>query len=133
MIELFIILLIMFLAIRHIYNINYGDENYLDKDKGKVKKSEEDNKKSSKHGFALEEKQVQNVTAKMKKDLEDDLFGWFIENRHPLYTQDVGSSNLSSPTVLHMDLISIIISVVLYIVIPAIVFVMAVMLDTDES
>jgi len=31
-----------------------------------------------------------------------------------------------------MDLVSIIISVVLYIVIPAIVFVMAVMLDTDE-
>ena len=75
MIELFIILLGMFLAIRHIFNINYGDENYLDQDKGKVKKSEEDNKKSSKHGFALGEKQVQKVTAKMKKDLEDDLFG----------------------------------------------------------
>ena len=81
----FISILLLLIAIK----INYGDENYLDeekikkhsseiltnKDKKKVKKSEEGNKKSSKHGFALAEKQVQKVTEKMKKDLEDDLFG----------------------------------------------------------
>ena len=86
---LLIISAIVFLPIRHIIEINFGDENYLDeekikkhsseiltnKDKKKVKKSEEGNKKSSKHGFALAEKQVQKVTEKMKKDLEDDLFG----------------------------------------------------------
>jgi len=85
----FIFSAIVFLPIRHIIEINFGDENYLDeekikkhsseiltsKDKKKVKKSEEGNKKSSKHGFALAEKQVQKVTEKMKKDLEDDLFG----------------------------------------------------------
>jgi hypothetical protein len=80
---------LVFLPIFLIIEINFGDKNHLDnekikkhsseiltsKDKKKVKKSEEGNKKSSKHGFALPEKQVQKVTEKMKKDLEDDLFG----------------------------------------------------------